>query len=71
MIVPLGHFVSEGLITADRPLDRLVEELADEGVNALVLHKDYAHHVRLSRFVGASLGATGHSQNHEPDRVSA
>ncbi|PWW55549.1 2-amino-3,7-dideoxy-D-threo-hept-6-ulosonate synthase [Actinokineospora spheciospongiae] len=55
MIVPLDHSVADGPITPGRPLDSLVGELTEAGVDAIVLHKGTARHVRPSRFTTTSL----------------
>jgi 2-amino-4,5-dihydroxy-6-oxo-7-(phosphonooxy)heptanoate synthase len=55
MIVPLDHSVADGPITMDRPLDQLVEELDAAGVDAIVLHKGTARHIRPRHFTSTSL----------------
>jgi 2-amino-4,5-dihydroxy-6-oxo-7-(phosphonooxy)heptanoate synthase len=55
MIVPLDHSVADGPITADDTLDPLVGELADAGVDAVVLHKGTVRHLNPRHFTRTSL----------------
>lgn len=55
MIVPLDHSVANGPVTPDDSLDKLVGELADADVDAIVLHKGTARHLDPARFASTSL----------------
>lgn len=55
MIVPLDHSITDGPITGGQGLDRLVGQLAGNGVDAVVLHKGSARHVAAHRFARTSL----------------
>jgi 2-amino-4,5-dihydroxy-6-oxo-7-(phosphooxy)heptanoate synthase len=45
LVVPLDHSVTDGPVTGGRGLDRLVGQLADNGADAVVLHKGAVRHV--------------------------
>lgn len=55
-VTPLDHSIGDGpVITLTRSLDSLVGELADNGVDAVVLHKGALRHIHPSRFQQMSL----------------
>jgi 2-amino-4,5-dihydroxy-6-oxo-7-(phosphonooxy)heptanoate synthase len=54
-IVPLDHSVTAGPIVHDGDLDRLVSQLAANGVDAVVLHKGAVRRVNPLRFANLSL----------------
>ncbi|GHG97613.1 2-amino-3,7-dideoxy-D-threo-hept-6-ulosonate synthase [Streptomyces rubradiris] len=54
-IVPLDHSVTDGPLVAPAGLDRLVGELADNHVDAVVLHKGGLRQVDPARFNRTSL----------------
>ncbi|TDV54233.1 2-amino-3,7-dideoxy-D-threo-hept-6-ulosonate synthase [Actinophytocola oryzae] len=69
-IVPLDHSVSDGPITPDGSLDRLVGRLADARVDAVVVHKGTARTLDPRHFQQTSLivhlsASTTHAQ--DPD----
>lgn len=55
LVVPLDHSVTAGPITADNTLDRLVGQLAGNGVDAVVLHKGSLRYVSHHWFTRTSL----------------
>jgi 2-amino-4,5-dihydroxy-6-oxo-7-(phosphonooxy)heptanoate synthase len=55
LIVPLDHPVSIGPIIHNGHLDRLVGEIADNGADAVVLHKGAVRHVQARWFRSLSL----------------
>jgi 2-amino-4,5-dihydroxy-6-oxo-7-(phosphooxy)heptanoate synthase len=54
-VVPLDHPVTSGPITRDGQLNRLVGQLAGNGVDAVVLHKGALRHVDVRWFRSLSL----------------
>ncbi|MQA79847.1 MAG: 2-amino-4,5-dihydroxy-6-one-heptanoic acid-7-phosphate synthase [Streptosporangiales bacterium] len=54
-VVPLDHSISDGPITGGAGLDRLVGQLAGNGVDAVVLHKGSLRHVDPAWFARTSL----------------
>ncbi|GIH61666.1 2-amino-3,7-dideoxy-D-threo-hept-6-ulosonate synthase [Microbispora siamensis] len=54
-IVPLDHSVTEGPVTGGRNLDRLLDRLSGNGVDAVVLHKGSLRYVAPERFTRMSL----------------
>jgi len=54
-VVPLDHAVSDGPILPDGDLDALIAQLADHGVDAVVLHKGCLRRVRPQRLRDMSL----------------
>ncbi|TQN28277.1 2-amino-4,5-dihydroxy-6-oxo-7-(phosphonooxy)heptanoate synthase [Haloactinospora alba] len=54
-VVPLDHSVADGPITAGNRLDPLVSTLADNGADAVVLHKGRVPYVDPRRFTGIGL----------------
>jgi 2-amino-4,5-dihydroxy-6-oxo-7-(phosphonooxy)heptanoate synthase len=69
LAVPLDHSISDGPIVAGGgSLDDLVGQLADSGVDAVVLHKGGVRHVHHSRFASMSLIVhLNASTRHAPD----
>ncbi|WP_079125949.1 2-amino-3,7-dideoxy-D-threo-hept-6-ulosonate synthase [Streptomyces sp. ERV7] len=55
LIVPLDHSVTDGPLTGGNRLDHLVGQLADNGVDAVVLHKGSLRYVDSARFSRTSL----------------
>jgi len=55
LVVPLDHSITDGPIVGERTLDALVEEIASNGADAIVLHKGALRHVRPRSFVRTSL----------------
>lgn len=55
LIVPLDHPISTGPIVGDGQLDRLVGQLAENGADAVVLHKGAIRQVQARWFRGMSL----------------
>lgn len=55
MIVPLDHSVADGPIEVHESLDELVGDLADGGVDAVVLHKGTLRQIQPRRFMRMSL----------------
>jgi 2-amino-4,5-dihydroxy-6-oxo-7-(phosphooxy)heptanoate synthase len=66
-VVPLDHPVSDGpILPRGTTIDRLVGQLADAGVDAVVVHKGSLRHIRPMRFASMSLivhlsASTGHA----------
>jgi 2-amino-4,5-dihydroxy-6-oxo-7-(phosphooxy)heptanoate synthase len=54
-VVPLDHSVTDGPIGGDGAMDRLVGQIAANGVDAVVLHKGAIRHVSSERFAGVRL----------------
>ena len=54
-VVPLDHAIGAGPLTAGRDLDGLVAEIADNGADAVVLHKGAIRRVSPRRFQQMSL----------------
>jgi 2-amino-4,5-dihydroxy-6-oxo-7-(phosphonooxy)heptanoate synthase len=54
-VVPLDHSVTTGPITANGKLNRLIGQLAGNGVDAVVLHKGALRHVDAGWFRSLSL----------------
>ena len=67
MIVPIDHSIFGGpVIAKGQTIDRLVGQLANGGVDAVVVHKGSVRHIRPDRFAGMSLivhlnASTGHA----------
>lgn len=55
LVVPLDHAVTEGPVTGGRRVNALVGELADNGVDAVVLHKGSLRYVDHRWFTRTSL----------------
>ncbi|RSM46484.1 2-amino-4,5-dihydroxy-6-one-heptanoic acid-7-phosphate synthase [Actinoplanes sp. ATCC 53533] len=55
LVVPLDHAIGAGPLTAGRDLDSLVAEIADNGADAVVLHKGALRRVHPRRFRQMSL----------------
>jgi 2-amino-4,5-dihydroxy-6-oxo-7-(phosphonooxy)heptanoate synthase len=55
LVVPLDHSVSDGPIVPDGRLDALVGRLAQNGVDAVVLHKGSVRHLDPAPFATAAL----------------
>lgn len=55
LVVPLDHSITTGPITAGTALNRLVGQLACNGVDAVVLHKGSLRHVDHTWFAETSL----------------
>jgi len=55
LVVPMDHSVTDGSISGGARLDRLVGQLADAGVDAVVLHKGALRHLDSGRFADMSL----------------
>jgi 2-amino-4,5-dihydroxy-6-oxo-7-(phosphonooxy)heptanoate synthase len=55
LVVPLDHSVSTGPILHSGQLDRLVGQIAENGADALVLHKGQVRHVQARWFRAMSL----------------
>ena len=54
-VVPLDHAISDGPIVDDGDLDRLVAQITEQDVDAVVLHKGCVRRVRPERFRHTSL----------------
>jgi len=68
LVVPLDHSVTDGPILRHGTLDHLVGQLADNGVDAVVLHKGSLRHVDPRRFANTSLVVhLSASTRHAPD----
>ncbi|MDT7726139.1 MAG: 2-amino-4,5-dihydroxy-6-oxo-7-(phosphooxy)heptanoate synthase [Actinomycetota bacterium] len=68
LIVPLDHSVADGPISDSRSLDRLVGELSESRVDAIVLHKGTVRHLDPKKFVNTSLIVhLSASTSHAPD----
>lgn len=68
LVVPLDHSVTDGPIVSRSGLDHLVGQLADGGVDAVVLHKGGVRQVDPRRFAGMSLIVhLSASTSHAPD----
>lgn len=71
MIVPLDHSISDGpVVPRGSSMDQLAGQLADSGVDAVVVHKGTLRHIRHTRFTAMSLvvhlsASTGHAP--DPD----
>jgi 2-amino-4,5-dihydroxy-6-oxo-7-(phosphonooxy)heptanoate synthase len=55
LVVPLDHPIASGPSAALRDLDRLVADIADNGADAVVLHKGAVRRVRPHRFRDVAL----------------
>lgn len=55
LVVPLDHSVSDGPVTGGRRLNHLVGQLADNGVDAVVLHKGSLRYIDHRWFAQMSL----------------
>ncbi len=69
-VVPLDHAVTDGPVSFSGHLDRLLEQLAGNGVDAVVLHKGSLRHVRPGWFRRMSLVvhlSAGTSRAPDPD----
>lgn len=55
LVVPLDHSVTDGPIMASGGLGRLVEQLSEAGVDAVVLHKGTLRHLQAGWFATTSL----------------
>jgi len=55
LVVPLDHAIGAGPLAARLDLDSLVAEIADNGADAVVLHKGALRRVRARRFQQMSL----------------
>ncbi|MGN9911769.1 2-amino-3,7-dideoxy-D-threo-hept-6-ulosonate synthase [Phytohabitans sp. LJ34] len=67
-VVPLDHSVTSGPITRNGQLNRLVGQLAENGVDAVVLHKGALRHIDVRWFRSLSLVVhLSASTRHAPD----
>lgn len=55
LVVPLDHSVSDGPVTGGRRVNQLVGRLADNGADAVVLHKGALRYVDPRHFANTSL----------------
>src|SRR5690242_7537958 len=56
MITPVDHSIADGpVVTRTQSLDKLVGQLANGGVDAIVVHKGSMRHIHPDRFAEMSL----------------
>ena len=55
LVVPLDHSITDGPVVRDRHLADLVGEIADNGADAIVVHKGSLRHLDPHSFIGTSL----------------